>query len=65
MIPDNAAFHKGAKTRELITAQGARLLFLPTYSPDLNPIERDFATSKKRREYQADQSWDDLIKNYR
>lgn len=46
VILDNAAFPKSAKTRELITAQGARLLFLPPYSPDLNPIERDFAVLK-------------------
>lgn len=50
VVPDNAAFHKSAKTRALITAQGARLLFLPPYSPDLNPIERDFATLKKHRD---------------
>lgn len=65
VVPDNAAFHKSPKTRELIADQGARLLFLPPYSPDLNPIERDFAALKKRREYQPDQSLDDLIKNYR
>lgn len=65
VVLDNAAFHKSAKTRELIKARGARVLFLPPYSPDLNPIERDFATLKKRREYQPQQTLDDLIKNYR
>lgn len=39
IIMDNAAFHKSAKTRELIETFGCYLLFLPTYSPDLNPIE--------------------------
>ncbi|HHW76190.1 MAG TPA: IS630 family transposase, partial [Xanthomonadaceae bacterium] len=48
VILDNAAFHKSAKTRELITAQGARLLFLPPYSPDLNPVERDLRNRHHR-----------------
>lgn len=38
VVLDKATFHKSAKTRELITDRGARLLFLPPYSPDLNPI---------------------------
>lgn len=39
IIMDNAAFHKSARTQELIEKAGCHLLFLPTYSPDLNPIE--------------------------
>jgi transposase len=39
LIMDNAAFHKSLKTKELIEKSGCHLLFLPTYSPDLNPIE--------------------------
>lgn len=39
LVLDNAAFHKSARTRELIEKAGCFLLFLPTYSPDLNPIE--------------------------
>lgn len=39
VVMDNAAFHKSAKTKGLIEKFGCRLLFLPTYSPDLNPIE--------------------------
>ena len=39
VIMDNAAFHKSPRTRELIEKAGCHLLFLPTYSPDLNPIE--------------------------
>lgn len=38
-IMDNATFHKSPQTRELIEKAGCYLLFLPTYSPDLNPIE--------------------------
>lgn len=36
---DNASFHKSNKVNELIEKCGARILFLPKYSPDLNPIE--------------------------
>lgn len=39
IIMDNARFHKSPKTKELIENAGCRLLFLPPYSPDLNPIE--------------------------
>lgn len=39
LIMDNAAFHKSARTKELIEKFECHLLFLPTYSPDLNPIE--------------------------
>lgn len=40
LVMDNAAFHKSPKTKDLIEKFGCQLLFLPTYSPDLNPIER-------------------------
>ena len=39
MILDNLSSHKSDKARELIQARGAKLVFLPPYSPDLNPIE--------------------------
>ena len=39
IVMDNASFHKSAQTKELIAKTGCHLLFLPTYSPDLNPIE--------------------------
>jgi transposase len=39
IIMDNARFHQGKKVRELIENAGCELLFLPKYSPDLNPIE--------------------------
>jgi transposase len=38
-VIDNARFHKSKKVIELIEAVGCRVLFLPPYSPDLNPIE--------------------------
>ena len=46
VILDNLGSHKGAAVRRLIRAAGARLLFLPKYSPDLNPIEQLFAKTK-------------------
>jgi transposase len=39
VIMDNLSAHKSDRTRDLIEAKGARLVFLPPYSPDLNPIE--------------------------
>jgi transposase len=46
VILDNLGSHKGKAVREAIRAAGARLLFLPPYSPDLNPIEQVFAKLK-------------------
>ena len=39
VVMDNLSAHKGHKVRELIEARGCEPLFLPPYSPDLNPIE--------------------------
>ena len=47
VIMDNLSSHKRARVRELIEAAGARLVFLPAYSPDLNPIELIFAKIKQ------------------
>lgn len=46
VILDNLAAHKGAGARAAIEAAGARLLFLPPYSPDFNPIEMAFSKLK-------------------
>ena len=46
VILDNLGSHKGTAVRRTIRAAGARLLFLPPYSPDLNPIEQVFAKLK-------------------
>ena len=43
---DNLGSHKGKAVRTAIRAAGARLFFLPPYSPDLNPIEQVFAKLK-------------------
>lgn len=47
VVMDNLSSHKRARTRELIEAAGATVLFLPPYSPDLNPIEMIFAKLKQ------------------
>lgn len=47
VVMDNLSSHKRARTRELIEAAGAELVFLPPYSPDLNPIEMVFAKVKQ------------------
>ncbi len=46
VIMDNLASHKVAGVRQAIEACGASLLYLPPYSPDLNPIEQSFAKLK-------------------
>jgi transposase len=46
VILDNLRSHKGRSARNAIRATGAHLLFLPPYSPDLNPIEQVFAKLK-------------------
>ena len=46
VIMDNLGSHKGQAVRRAIRAAGAKLLFLPPYSPDLNPIEQVFAKLK-------------------
>jgi putative transposase len=48
VILDNLGSHKGKAVRRSIRAAGAKLLFLPKYSPDLNPIEQLFAKLKHR-----------------
>jgi transposase len=48
VVMDNLSSHKRSKTRELIASAGAGVMFLPPYSPDLNPIENIFAKVKQR-----------------
>jgi len=47
VIMDNATFHKSEESKKLIETAGCRILFLPAYSPDLNPIEIFWANLKK------------------
>ena len=43
---DNLSSHKSARAKELLKAQGNRLLFLPPYTPDLNPIAMAYSKLK-------------------
>ena len=47
VIMDNLAAHKVAGVREQIEATGARLIYLPPYSPDFNPIEQAWSKVKQ------------------
>lgn len=64
VVMDNAIFHKSRKTRELIESTGAVLLYLPPYSPDLNPIEHCFGTMKRKRSHHPHLSVDELVVSY-
>jgi len=46
VVMDNLSSHKAAAVRRAIRATGAKLIFLPPYSPDLNPIEQAFSQLK-------------------
>ena len=46
-IMDNASFHSPKKLKNLCRRHGIKLLFLPAYSPDLNPIEKTWANMKR------------------
>ena len=46
VVMDNLSSHKGSRVRELVEARGCELMYLPAYSPDLNPIEEAFSKLK-------------------
>lgn len=60
VIMDNLSSHKRAGVREAIDSAGATLLYLPPYSPDLNPIELAFAKFKWLLRSAADRTVDSL-----
>jgi len=60
VVMDNLGSHKGAAVRTAIEAVGAHLLYLPPYSPDLNPIEQVFAKLKALLRKTAARSIDTL-----
>jgi putative transposase len=60
VIMDNLGSHKGKAVRQLIRSAGARLFFLPKYSPDLNPIEQVFAKLKHLLRKAAARTADDV-----
>jgi transposase len=64
VVMDNLSSHKALAVRQAIEAAGARLLYLPPYSPDFNPIENAFAKLKallrKAAEPTLDGLWDTI-----
>ena len=64
VVMDNLSSHKTAEVRQRIEAADARLLYLPPYSPDLNPIEPAFSKIKQRLRSLAlrlsDELWDQM-----
>ena len=46
VVMDNLSAHKGGRVKEIVEGVGCELLYLPPYSPDLNPIEQAFAKVK-------------------
>jgi transposase len=46
VVMDNLSAHKGGRVKELIEQRGCELIYLPPYSPDLNPIEEAFSKIK-------------------
>lgn len=58
VILDNVGFHRSERAEELVKARGAWLLFLPPYSPDLNPIEMAFSKLKTLLRKRAARSFD-------
>ena len=60
VILDNLNVHKSARAAQAVAERGAWLLFLPKYSPDLNPIEMAFAKLKTLLRKAAARTLDDL-----
>ncbi len=60
VIADNLSSHKVAGVQDAIEAVGAKLVYLPPYSPDLNPIEKFFARLKARLRQAAKRAVDAL-----
>ena len=61
VICDNLSSHKVSGVRQAIEGRGARLLYLPAYSPDLNPIEMAFAKLKADLRRAAQRTFEGLI----
>ena len=61
VVMDNLGSHRGRQVRRAIRQAGARLLFLPKYSPDLNPIEQVFAKLKHLLRKAQARSYDAIL----
>jgi transposase len=64
VVMDNLSSHKGPAVRAMLRAAGARVLYLPPYSPDFNPIEKAFsklkAALRKAAQRTVDGLWDTI-----
>jgi len=60
VLLDNLSVHKSAKAQALIEAAGCHRVFLPTYSPDFNPIEQAFAKLKQALRRVGARSWETI-----
>lgn len=60
IVLDNLSVHKSATAKALIEAAGCHLVFLPTYSPDFNPIEQAFAKTKQHLRRVGARSWESV-----
>jgi transposase len=63
IVMDNLSSHKGERVRELIEERGCELIYLPPYSPDLNPIEETFAKLKALLRRAAARSHEALVES--
>ena len=61
VVLDNLGSHRGKAVRHLIRSAGAKLFFLPKYSPDLNPIEQVFSKLKHMLRRAQARSYDGLM----
>lgn len=61
VIWDNLGVHKSPRARRLIEQAGCRIVFLPTYSPDFNPIEQAFAKTKQALRRIGARSWESVV----
>jgi voltage-gated potassium channel Kch len=61
VVLDNLAVHKSPEARRPIKAAGCRLVFLPTYPPDFNPIEHGFAERKQALRRAGPRSFDAVV----
>lgn len=61
LVLDNLSAHKGGPAQATLESHGVHVLFLPPYSPDLNPIEKCWAKVKQALRAAKARTWDDLV----
>jgi transposase len=61
LLMDNLSAHKGSSVQATLAARGVQVIFLPPYSPDLNPIEKCWAKVKEALRAAKARTWEDLV----